>query len=419
MSRQSRPTLLHSPLMFRMQYLGLLVFMIGDGVEVGYLSPFLVSTGLSEHDVALMFTLYGVVAACAAGCSGVLCERIGVRRTMAAGLVLWMVPQVVFLGLGLRGHVAWVLLASYAVRGAGYPLFAYGLLTLLVKSVEKSRLGLAVGLFWFCFSCGLPTLGTVAAQFLLPLAGPVSTLWIALAAVALGGLIAIGLLPAVPGAGVGPGSWRSNGIMVRAVIGVVRENPVLGLACAVRAINSSPSHGIVIFMPLYFTRTLHLPMSRWLIFLEVIFASNIVFNLLVGTISDFLSWRQTIVWVGGVGSAVSCLGLYWMPSAFASGGGAAFDAAAVLFGMTLAGYVPLSALTPSLLPQHEGVAMSALNLGAGCSVWLGPLIVYLFEPVAGVKGVILIYSGLFLSSAVMARYIVPGKASSEPRLAMT
>ena len=407
-----------SPFAFKAQYLGLLVFMIGDGVEVGYLSPFLVSTGLTEHYVALMFTVYGVVAACAAGCSGILCERLGTRWVMAAGLVLWIVPQIVFLGFGLPGHVAPILLASYAVRGAGYPLFAYGLLTLLVKTVETGKLGLAVGLFWFCFSCGLPTLGVVASQFLLPVIGPVSTLWAALGAVALGGLLALRLPAKTPSIERGRGEWRSSGATMRATARLVRDNPALGLACVVRAINSSPSHGIVIFMPFYFARTLHLPAGRWLVFLEVIFASNIVFNLLIGAISDFVSWRQTIVWVGGVGSALSCLGLYWMPATFAPIGGVAFYLAAVLFGMTLAGYVPLSALAPSLLPEHQGVAMSALNLGAGCSVWLGPLIVYLFEPVAGVKGVIVIYAAMFLISAFLSRYIVPREASLTSRIAV-
>ncbi|MCC7342031.1 MAG: hypothetical protein IT170_13190, partial [Bryobacterales bacterium] len=40
-------------------YLGLLVFMIGDGVESGYLSPFLTQHGFSQQGVALVFTVYG------------------------------------------------------------------------------------------------------------------------------------------------------------------------------------------------------------------------------------------------------------------------------------------------------------------------------------------------------------------------
>ncbi len=36
-----------------------------------------------------------------------------------------------------------------------------------------------------------------------------------------------------------------------------------------------------------------------------------------------------------------------------------------LCGVTMAGYVPLSALFPMLAPDSKGAAMSVLNLGAG------------------------------------------------------
>jgi len=59
-------------------FLGLLFFMIGDGVESGYLSPYLVSRGVTEQQVALMFTIYGIVLAISAWCSG---ARHGARRS--------------------------------------------------------------------------------------------------------------------------------------------------------------------------------------------------------------------------------------------------------------------------------------------------------------------------------------------------
>jgi hypothetical protein len=73
--------------------------------------------------------------------------------------------------------------------------------------------------------------------------------------------------------------------------------------------------------------------------------------------------------------------------------------AAMLYGATLAGYVPLSALVPSLVPQNKAAAMSLLNLGAGASNWVGPAIVWLFKPAVGVGGVMWIYAILYLISA--------------------
>ena len=79
--------------------------------------------------------------------------------------------------------------------------------------------------------------------------------------------------------------------------------------------------------------------------------------------------------------------------------------AAALYGATLAGYVPLSALMPSLAPEHKGAAMSLLNLGAGASVWVGPAIVTLFLAPLGVAGVMWIYAVLYLVSAVLTMFL--------------
>ncbi|GAA3318657.1 hypothetical protein GCM10020331_022350 [Ectobacillus funiculus] len=53
--------------------------------------------------------------------------------------------------------------------------------------------------------------------------------------------------------------------------------------------------------------------------------------------------------------------------------------AAAGFGACLAGYVPLSALVPSLAPENKGAAMSILSLGAGLSTFVGPAIVGVFH----------------------------------------
>jgi hypothetical protein len=44
-------------------YVGLLVFMMGDGVESGYLAHYLHGEGVSPGRVALMFTVSGAFAA--------------------------------------------------------------------------------------------------------------------------------------------------------------------------------------------------------------------------------------------------------------------------------------------------------------------------------------------------------------------
>lgn len=75
------------------------------------------------------------------------------------------------------------------------------------------------------------------------------------------------------------------------------------------------------------------------------------------------------------------------------------------YGVTLAGYVPLSALMPYLAPENKAAAMSMLNLGAGMSVWIGPAIVAVFLSSIGVFGVMCIYSATYLVSAVISNYL--------------
>src|SRR5689334_19771877 len=78
-------------------YLGLLLFMIGDGVESGYLSPYLLGGGVSPPEVAAVFTVYGITAAVAAWFSGALSDLWGPRRVMFAGLAIWSACEVLFL----------------------------------------------------------------------------------------------------------------------------------------------------------------------------------------------------------------------------------------------------------------------------------------------------------------------------------
>ena len=313
-------------------------------------------------------------------------------------------PQVLFLAVAVPSHSGWQILLTYGVRGFGYPLLAYGILTLLVREVRISQRGLASGLFWFCFTCGLPTLGTVVASFSLPVFGEYGTFWVAFVAVILGGGLALLLRDKEAGAGALPHSQVALPAPGE-LVGVIRAHPSLVLTCIVRAINSSATHGIIVFMPFYFISTLGLSNAQWMRFLETIFASNIVCNLFFGALSDRVSWRGTIMWVGGVGSGLASLLLYWVPAHFGHISPIALYGSAAFFGLTLAGYVPLSALAPSLLPDRKGLAMSFLNFGAGCSVWIGPLIVYVFQPFFGVGGVMVVYAALFVLSGLLVYFI--------------
>src|SRR4029079_5160664 len=165
-------------------YVGLLLFMIGDGVEAGYLSKYLIDERIaSEQNVALIFTIYGITVAISAWLSGALSDLWGPRQTMLAGLLIWNLLEVGFLLLGVGRHDYWATLILYGLRGFGYPLFAYGFLVWISVAVPRERLGTAVGWFWFALTGGLLTLGPLTARYAIPEFGSYRTLWLSLALV--------------------------------------------------------------------------------------------------------------------------------------------------------------------------------------------------------------------------------------------
>lgn len=382
-------------------YVGLLLFMIGDGVEAGYLAKYLVDRGIAGEDtVAIVFTVYGITVAIAAWLSGALSDLWGPRQVMAIGLGIWTVFEVGFLLFGVAPGNYPVLLLMYALRGFGYPLFAYGFLVWISVAAPRERLGTAVGWFWFALTGGLLTLAPLFASYAIPLIGPYSTLWCSLTLVILGGAIALlGLQEPTGKRRLAPAGEHPMWTLFSSV-SIAWQKPKTAIGCVVRIINTAPQYGFLVFLPFYFTNTIGFEMGQWLRLLSFMFLSNIIWNLLFGIIGDRLGWRRTVAYCGGVGSAVTTLLLYYFPSTFGANYPLAV-LAAVLYGATLAGYVPLSALMPSLAPENKGAAMSLLNLGAGASNWVGPAIVALFLPIVGVGGVMWIYAVLYLISAVL------------------
>ncbi|KPC59720.1 MFS transporter [Streptomyces chattanoogensis] len=383
-------------------YLGLLLFMIGDGVESGYLSPYLTDRGFSESRVAVLFTVYGIAAGIAAWLSGVLSDLWGPRRVMWTGLGIWAAFQLLFLAAALPLASYPLMMLSYGLRGLGYPLFAYGFLVWIAAVAPRARLGTAMGWFWFAFTGGLPTLGSLVASGLIPHIGAYATLWAALVLVAAGGLIALLLVRDDRGA-----RQDRTGSPLGTLVGSVTilwRNPRVGMGSVVRVINTASQFGFFVIMPIHFTRTVGFSLTQWLHLLSAMFATNIFANLLFGVVGDRFGWRRTIAWFGGAGCTVSTLLLFYVPNA----AGANFPLALVVaafYGATLAGYVPLSALVPSMEPRHKGQALAALNLGAGASTFVGPAVVAVFVGPLGVAGVVWIFAGMYAVSTVLALFL--------------
>jgi len=323
-------------------YAGVLIFMMGEGLEQGWLSPYLISKGLTIQESALLFSVYGFSAAIAAWLSGVLAEIYGARRVMTAGLVIFLIGSVIFLSWGLPSNHLGIMIPTYALRGLGYPLFAYGFLVWVAYEAPPQRLGSAVGIFWFVYSGGLSVLGVFYSTLALPWLGEMHTLWSALVFVVLGAIIALALNRQPSSQNKKEKSSVSLSYILKGIT-IAFEKPKIGLGGIVRTINTSAAYGFVVFMPMYmmdlgFTRT------EWLQMYATLWGVNIIFNLLFGVISDGLGWRNVVMWCGCIGCALTTVLFFYIPqfthSYFLT------LVAAGLFGACLAGYVPLSALMP-------------------------------------------------------------------------
>ncbi|GHF02986.1 MFS transporter [Amycolatopsis deserti] len=387
-------------------YVGLLLFMVGDGVESGFIAPFMADNGAgTEIHASYVITAYGVAVMLASWLSGALSELWGPRRVMWIGLAIWLVFDVLFLAVAVPSENYPLMLITYGIRGFGYPMFAFGFLVWITAVAPVARLGAAVGWFYFAFTGGLPTLGSLVASFTNPVLGHYGTLWLSVGILALGGLLCVlGVRERTGFTRLAPEGVQPVQSLVSSV-SIAWKNPRVGVGMIVRIINTAPEFGMLVFFPTIFADQIGFGEGRWLLLVSVIYGTNIFFNLIFGVASDKIGWQRTIFWFGAIGCAISILLLYFVPTSLGADYYCVALLVGALYGATLAGFVPISALLPSLAPENKGGAMALLNLGAGAAAFVGPAIVSLFLSPAGAAGVVIIFAALYIVAAVLTRFL--------------
>jgi polyol permease family len=381
-------------------FIGLLIFMIGDGVELGYLAPFLGDNGITESDIAVLFTVYGVTVAIGSWFAGALSNIWGPRRVMWLGVAIWAVFEAAFLYFGVGQMNYSMMILTYMLRGFGYPLFAYGFLVWIVAATPSRKLSMAVGWFWVAYAAGLPTLGSLVASFTVPVIGALNTFWLSLGLVVVGGALALlGVRDANGDKRLAPEGEKPLASMLGS-LSIIWKEPKTARGGIVRTINTASMFGFFVIMPGYFMNVIGFTLEQWLRLVTIIFLANIAGNLISSKLGTRYGLRNVIIWMGAVGSAISTPLFFYMPHLFIGNFyiAAAFGA---LYGMTLGGFVPLSALMPILVPKNKAGALSILSLGAGASTWVGPAVVAIFNDALGVAGVVWIFAGLYVVSAVL------------------
>ncbi|MDF3623560.1 MFS transporter [Brytella acorum] len=383
-------------------FVGLLLFMVGDGVEAGYLDTYMLHHGHTQGDVNLMFTTYGLTVMISAWLAGPLSDLYGPRRTMWVGLVMWAVLEVCFLTFGLGPDSFPMTLLFYTLRGFAYPLFAYGFLVWIAAATPARALGSAAGWFWFSFSAGLPTLGSQFARYTIPQIGELATFWSSLGLVIAGGLIAL-LLNREP---TGSRRLAPKGVSKTSAffgsISITWREPKTLAAGIIRTINTSSEYAFLAIMPAFFVDHLHFSQGQWLDLLSIIFLGNILFNLAAGFLADRLGHRFVVAIGGCMGCCVTIPLFYYTPIWYPGNFGLA-ALVGFIYGGTVSAFVPMSGLMPLICPKEKAAALSILGLGAGASTWVGPAVAGLCESWMGMslEGVIWTFCGLYAAAGVL------------------
>ncbi|MDO6409647.1 MAG: MFS transporter [Pantoea sp.] len=380
-------------------YIGLTIFMIGDGVEQAWISIWLVEKGLSVAEASFLITAYGIAVTLAAWVTGVFVQTLGPRKVMLYGLIAFVVGSIGFIGIGLHSMHMAVMLPFYAIRGIGYPLFAYSFLVWINYSTPLERRSTAVGWFWFTFSLGLSVIGPFFSSLALPVMGEIHVLWTGMGFVIVGATLAIWVnRDKVPASEIHPFSAAE---LMKGI--TILQRPVIAMGLVVKSINGVAQYGLATFLPLYLI-SFGYSKTEWLHMWSAVFVVAIFANLFFGFFGDKFGWRNTILWVGGVGYAI-VLVLVWLVPQLLGHNFYVMAFVLCLCGVTMAGYVPLSALFPMLAPESKGAAMSVLNLGAGLGAFIAPAITALFYTSLGAGGVLGIYAGLYILSAVLTPFL--------------
>jgi polyol permease family len=399
----ARPTLLDRiglPTQLAPGFVGVLLFMIGDGIESNYLSPFLVnSEGFSESTAAVTISLYGIFVAVGSWLAGTLSAVLGPRRVMLIGAAVWVVFEALFLLVGVGMGLKAVAVIAYTVRGVGYPFFAYAFLVWVNLATPPHQRGTSVGWFWFVFGAGLPTIGSLVASWTIPHIGEVGTFWLAIIIVAVG--TAIALLGVREREHAGPQPDAEGWGELAKGLTILWRAPRVTAGAVVRLINTAPNFALFVVAPFYFTQQIGFSQSHYLQIVTIVYTANILANLVFGIVGDRFGWQRTVTWFGCVLCAVGMLLLFYIPQLV----GPNFLVLTVcwaVFGIGLAGFVPLTALTPALVPvEDRGSALAVYTLAAGLSAFIGPAISAVLGGASHMTLLVWVFVGMYVVGALL------------------
>ncbi|PNZ30531.1 Ribitol/Xylitol/Arabitol transporter MFS superfamily [Staphylococcus petrasii] len=359
------------PMVLIWGYIAVAIFMTGDGVEQAFLSKYIMSLGYSNAEAGNVLTVYGLIVAVASWMSGVMAEIFSPKRIMTLAFIIWIIFHVGFLTLGLAQDNYAMMMIMYGIRGFAYPMFIYSFVVWITYSSPSHKLASAMGWFWAMYSIGIGVLGSYLPSFTIPFIGELGTLWSSLIFIAIGGLIAMFFVKDNKGSDVEAKNMTKGEILREFGRGItILGNKDVAVAFVVRIINQLSLFGLVVFLPHVYTADFGFTTSQWLRVWGLMYFVTIFTNLFWGVVGDKIGWVRQVRWFGCIGMAIATLAFYYFP-AWSGPNVFVTTLIALMLGFAVAAFVPMSAIFPTLVPDHKGAAVSVHNLAAGLSNFIG------------------------------------------------
>lgn len=383
------------PRELRWGFVGVFLFITGATIEQSWLASLLQQRGFSPVDISLLSSVFGLCVAAVSWFSGIGAGVLGLRRLMWVATLVYFLGSVPFIFIALAHNNYPLMVATYALRGVAYPLFAWSFLVWINQRCETRILGRAVSWFWIAFGAGMTIVGPWYSSLMIARVGETSTLLSGFLFVLAGAVCALVLNRDRP-------SWQRGQALgpalLEGVIVLARE-PKMRLAVVVKTINDIGKFSLVILMPVYLPR-FGFSIAEWLTIWGLVNVVNIFSSYLFGWLGDTIGWRNTVMWFSGTLCGAASLAVCYAPVLFGHSELALFFALAI-YAIGLGAFGPLSALIPSLLPENKGAAISCLNLGSGLSNFAGPFIVTLCVGPLGVEGTLWVIALLYFAASVL------------------
>jgi MFS family permease len=96
----------------------------------------------------------------------------------------------------------------------------------------------------------------------------------------------------------------------------MKEEPKVLIGGIMRIINTAAQFAFPVFLPTYMASARFSTTTQWLQIWGTIFTANIAFNLIFGFVGDGFGWKNTVMWFGGVGCALTTVLFYYSPVMF-------------------------------------------------------------------------------------------------------